>query len=122
MWDAANDGVAPAAQDQYQDQYRAHYQARNHDQNDACRAVVSDLVNLVDHVRKSLRLIEQTIAGETPPGGPESSSNVTVLDDISPRYVKAAAAVRACDVNLEIALRSLLDAGDGGSAPSVVGA
>lgn len=125
MRDAA-DGVAQAAQD-HQDQYRTQCQARNPDQNDARRAVVSDLVYLIEHFRKSRRLIEQTIADETPLAGPESSTNIIVLDDVSPRYAKAAVAVQACGVNLEIALRSLLDAGDGGRltdrpVPSVVGA
>jgi hypothetical protein len=96
MQNAAGDGVAEAA----------------HDQNDAYRAVVSDLVSLVEHVQNSLRLIEQMIAGETSPCSSESSTNVIVLDDVSPRYMKAAAAVQACDVNLGIALRSLLDSGD----------
>ena len=97
-----------------------------HDQNDAYRAVVSDLVSLIEHVQNSLRLIEQTIAGEMPLGNPESSTNVIVLDDVSPRYMKAAAAVQACDINLGIALRSLLDAADsdrsatGRPAPSAI--
>jgi hypothetical protein len=124
MQNAAGDGVAQAP----------------HDQNAAYRAVVSDLVSLVEHVQKSLRLIERTIAKETlpetlpetspetSPGGPESSTNVIVLDDVSPRYMKAAAALQACDVNLGIALRSLLDSGDsdpgaaGLPALSVIGA
>jgi hypothetical protein len=111
-----------------------------HDRNDAYRAVVSDLVSLVEHVQNSLRLIEQTIAKETlpetwqetlqetSPGSPESSTNIIVLDDVSPRYIKAAAALQACDVNLGIALRSLQDSGDSGScasipsAPAVIGA
>ena len=101
MQNAAGDGVALAA----------------YDQNATCRAVVSDLVSLVEHVQKSLRLIEQTIARETSletspemtPGSPESSTNIIVLDDISPRYMKADAALQACDVRLGIALRSLLD-------------
>jgi len=46
------------------------------------------------------------------PGSPESSTNIIVLDDISPRYIKADAALHACDVNLGIALRSLLDSSD----------
>jgi hypothetical protein len=96
MQNAAGDGVAQAP----------------HDPNAAYRAVVSDLVSLVEHVQKSLRLIEQTIAGETSPGSPESSTNIIVLDDVSPRYMKAAAALQACDVNLGIALRSLLDSSD----------
>ena len=95
MQNAAGDIVAPAP----------------HDQN-AYRAVVSDLVSMVEHVQNSLRLIEQAIAGETPLGSPESSTNVIVLDDVSPRYMKAAAALQACDVNLGIALRSLLDPAD----------
>jgi hypothetical protein len=81
--------------------------------------VVSDLVSLIEHVQKSLRLIEQTIARETSPemtpGSPESSTNIIVLDDISPRYIKADAALHACDVNLGIALRSLLDSSDSDS-------
>lgn len=116
MQNAAGDGVAQAP----------------HDQNDAYRAVVSDLVSLVEHVQSSLRLIEQMIARETPPetplGSSESSTSVIVLDDVSPRYTKAAAAMQACDVNLGIALRSLLDSGDdhpcasSPPAPSSVGA
>jgi hypothetical protein len=97
MRDAAGDSVAQAAQDQ----------------NGVNHALVSDLVSLIEHVQNSLRLIERTIAGETPPGSPESSTNVIVLDDVSPRYAKLAAAVQACDVNLGIALRSLLDSCDG---------
>lgn len=95
MQNAAGDGVAQAP----------------HGPNDAYRAVVSDLVSLVEHVRRSLRLIEQTIARDTSPGSPESSIDLFVLDDISPRYMKAVVAVQACDVNLGIALRSLLDSG-----------
>ena len=82
------------------------------DQNDVNHALVSDLVGLVEHVQKSLRLIEQTIAGEMSPDNPESSTNVIVLDDVSPRYLTAAAALHACDVNLGIALHSLRDPGD----------
>ena len=80
-----------------------------HDQNVACRAVVSDLVSLIEHVQSSLRLIEQTIARETSPetspGSPESSTNVIVLDDVSPRYMKATTALQGCGVGLGIARR-----------------
>jgi hypothetical protein len=118
MRDAADDSVAQTVQ--------AKYQAENQDRNGAYRAVVADLVSLAERVQKSLHLIEQTIAGETPLGSPESSTNMIVLHDVSPRYVRAAAAVHACDVNLAIALRSLLDLGDDGrltdrSAPSSSG-
>ena len=100
MLNAAGDGVALAA----------------YDQNATCRAVVSDLVSLIEHVQSRLRQIEQTIARETSPemtpGSPESSTNIIVLDDISPCYIKADAALHACDVNLGIALRSLVDSSD----------
>jgi hypothetical protein len=100
MHNAAGDGVAQAPLGQ----------------DDAYRAVVSDLASLVEHVQNCLRLIERTIARETSPetlpGSPESSTNVIVLDDVSPRYMKAAAALQACDINLGIALRSLLDPDD----------
>jgi len=78
-------------------------------QNDSYRSVVSDLVSLIEHVQASLRLIEQTMVPETSLGGQENAANVVVLDDVSPRYVKAAAALMACDANLGIALDSLLD-------------
>jgi hypothetical protein len=112
MQNAAGDGVAQAFLGQ----------------DDAYRALVSGLVSLVEHIQNSLRLIERTIGGETSPGSPESSTNVIVLDDVSPRYMKAAAALQACDINPGIALRSLLDPGDSdpcASSPpvlSVIGA
>ncbi len=78
-------------------------------QNDSYRSVVSDLVGLIEHVQASLRLIEQTMIPQTSLDGQENAANVIVLDDVSPRYVKAAAALKACDANLGIALHVLLD-------------
>jgi len=46
---------------------------------------------------------------ETAPAGQETSSNVIELDDVTPPYVRATAALKACDANLAIALHSLLD-------------
>lgn len=100
MLNAAADGVELASQDQ-------------NDQDDAYRAIVSDLVSLIEHVRTSQRLIEQAIAREQTLGADEGSTNVIVLDDVSPRYMKAAAALQTCDANLGAALHSLLlDSGD----------
>ena len=89
-----------------------------HDHNDTYSAVVSDLVNLIEHVQNGLRLIERMIAREVTHESPESSTNVIVLDDVSPRYMKAAAAVQACDANLGIALRSLLNSDSNDSCAS----
>jgi hypothetical protein len=77
------------------------------DRNDAYHSVVSDLVSLIGHVQASLLLVEQAIAREASPGSQEA--DIIVLDDVTPPFVKATAALKACDVNLGNALRSLLD-------------
>ena len=79
------------------------------DRNDAYHSVVTDLVALIEHVQASLRSIEQEIARETAFGSQETSSDVIELDDVTPPYVRATSALRACDANLAIALHSLLD-------------
>jgi hypothetical protein len=79
------------------------------DRNDAYHSVVTDLVALIEHVQASLRSIEQEIARETASGSQESSSDVIELDDVTPPYVRATSALKACDANLAIALHSLLD-------------
>jgi len=87
-------------------------------QDDSYRSVVSDLVSLIEHVQASLRLIEQTMVRETSPGGQENAANVVVLDNVSPRYAKATAALKACDANLGIALHVLLDSRTSGRGTS----
>jgi len=79
------------------------------DRNDAYRTVVSDLVSLTEHVQTILKRIETAIARESSPGDDDASSNVIVLDDVTPCYVKASAALKACDANLGIALDFLQD-------------
>jgi hypothetical protein len=77
--------------------------------NDAYHSVVSDVISLIEHVQASLRLIEQEIAREIAASSQDTSTNVIVLDDVTPPYVRATAALKACDANLAIALHSLLD-------------
>ena len=91
-------------------------------QNDGYGSVVSDLVSLIEHVQASLRLIEQTMVPETSSGGQESAGDVVVLDDVSPRYVKAATALKACDANLAAALHFLLDSDTPGRGASAYAA
>src|SRR5947209_3522107 len=86
-------------------------------QNDSYRSVVSDLVSLIEHVQASLQRIEQSMVPETSSGGQEAA-NVVVLDDVSPRYARAAAALKACDANLGIALHFLLDSSTSGRGTS----
>jgi hypothetical protein len=78
--------------------------------HDTYRAIVSDLKSLIEHVQASMRQIEFAIAGEAPPGNQEVAGNFVVLDDVTPRYAKANAALRACNAGLGTALHFLLDA------------
>jgi hypothetical protein len=78
-------------------------------QNETHRSVISGVVSLIEQVQARLRLIEQQIAREILPASQESGANVIVLDDVSPRYVMASSALKACDTNLGIALNSLRD-------------
>jgi hypothetical protein len=73
------------------------------------RSIVSDLTSLIEHVRASIRLIESAIVTESSPGAPEGTADIIVLDDITPRYVTAGAALNTCNAGLGVALHVLLD-------------
>ncbi|CAN7762475.1 hypothetical protein LJR220_002748 [Bradyrhizobium sp. LjRoot220] len=79
------------------------------DRNDTYRSMVADVISLIEHVQASLRLIEHEIARETASGSQDNCANVIVLDDVTPSYVRATVALKACDANLAVALHSLLD-------------
>lgn len=81
------------------------------DRSDDHHSIVSELVSLIAHVQASIKLLEAAIARETAPGDQEVAANVVVLDDVTPRYAKANAALNSCDADLGAALRFLLDAG-----------
>ena len=89
------------------------------DRTNAYRSVVSDLVSLTEHVQASLRLIEQAIAREALLGSQET--DIVVLDDVTPPFVKATAALNACDANLAIALHTLLDSNAPAHSPRNLG-
>jgi hypothetical protein len=90
-------------------QYAAGNDVTVEDRNDAHRLIMSDMKSLIEHVQASLRMIESAIVRETSLGNEETSANVIVPDDITPRYTKADAALRACDAGLGAALEFLLD-------------
>jgi hypothetical protein len=79
------------------------------DRNDAHCSIVSELASLIEHVQAGMKLLEAAIARELAPGDQDAVSNVFVLDDVSPRYVKANAALDACNASLRGALHHLLD-------------
>jgi len=72
-------------------------------------SVVSDLMSLVEHIQASMRMLEMAIARELPDGDPDAYEHVVVLDDVTPCYVKANAALHACKAGLGAALHCLPD-------------
>ncbi|MDO9563690.1 MAG: hypothetical protein Q7J60_18905 [Bradyrhizobium sp.] len=90
------------------------------DRNDGHYLIVSDLVSLIAHVQGRMKLLEAAIAREAAPGNPDAASNIFVLDDVTPRYVKAKSALGACNTSLGVALRYLQDTGPI-SRPSITG-
>jgi len=66
-------------------------------------------VTLIGQVQANIKLIESAIAGESAPGNQEVAANVIVLDDVTPRYATAHAALSTCSANLGLALHLLLD-------------
>ncbi|MES1149341.1 MAG: hypothetical protein ABUL53_09170 [Bradyrhizobium guangdongense] len=75
---------------------------------DSHQLIAADLRNLIAQVENSMRLIETTMMHEA--GGDQAgSTDVIVLDDVTPRYATASAALGACRVGLDLALQCLMD-------------
>jgi hypothetical protein len=81
---------------------------RSDDRNDGDAPIVSELVSLIEHVRASM-LIESAIAMEPALSDSGTSDNVVVLDDVTPRYQNARAALKTCNTSLEVTLHLLRD-------------
>lgn len=78
--------------------------------NDGHDAIVSDLISLIAQVRTSMGLIESAIEREASPGIREVYADVVVLDDVTPRYVRANVALNSCHAGLGAALDFLKEA------------
>ncbi len=74
--------------------------------NDSFYLIVSDLVSLIDRVQASIRLIEAATAQDC--AGNQEFAEIVVLDDVTPLYTQAGAALGACNAGLSAALRFLL--------------
>jgi hypothetical protein len=74
------------------------------DREDSYSSVVSDLRSLIEHMQASMNMLEGAIARELPLGSQDAGDNVIVLDDITPCFVKANAALHACKAGLGVAL------------------
>jgi hypothetical protein len=83
--------------------------ARSSDRYDGVGSIVSDIVSLIQHVQASSKLIESAIAIEASLSHQEIAANVVVLDDVTPRYLNARAALNTCNTSLEVTLHLLLD-------------
>jgi hypothetical protein len=85
------------------------FSARSDDRNHGEGSIVSELVSLIEHVRARMSLIESAIAMEPALSDSGTSTNVVVLDDLTPRYQNARAALNTCTVSLEVTLHLLRD-------------
>jgi hypothetical protein len=83
--------------------------ARSGDQNDGGRSIVLDLVSLIEYVRASMALIETAIATKASHGSQQAAADIIALDDVTPRYQSASAALSTCNARLGAALLLLLD-------------
>jgi hypothetical protein len=81
--------------------------AQSDDRDAIYHAVVADLASLIERIQASLAMIEAAVAGEASAAVAEMAANVVVLDDVTPRYLKAGAALKACDAGLGVALHFL---------------
>ncbi|WP_407177959.1 hypothetical protein [Bradyrhizobium sp. STM 3562] len=77
------------------------------DRNDGFYLIVSDLVSLIDHVQASMKLIEAAKVQDCI--GNQEFADVVVLDDVTPLYTQAEAALAACNTNLAAALQFLFE-------------
>jgi hypothetical protein len=78
------------------------------ERSDGFSAIAANLFLLVEQVQASIDLIEAAIAREISTGEAETS-NIIVLDDVTPRYLKASDALNTCSASLGTALHVLLD-------------
>ena len=72
--------------------------------------IAADLRSLIAQIEASMRLIEAAMmqeAGADQPG----SADLIVLDDVTPRYLTANAALGACKASLDLALKCLSESG-----------
>jgi hypothetical protein len=86
-----------------------HTSIQSDNRNDSYNSIISNLGALIEQVRANMKLIESAITGEASPGDQEVAANIVLLDDVTPRYVRANAALNACNAGLGAALHLLED-------------
>ncbi|HTO59636.1 MAG TPA: hypothetical protein VMM15_00125 [Bradyrhizobium sp.] len=78
-----------------------------HDSGDG---LIRELQSLSERVRAVTRAINTAIALERVSTSADTTGDVVVLDDVTPRYLKADSALRACNIHLDSALQFLREA------------
>jgi hypothetical protein len=82
-------------------------------ETDSRQLIAADLRALITRIESSMRLIDAAMmearVPETGParGDPAGSADIFVLDDVTPRYATASAALNACRAGLGHALQCL---------------
>ena len=79
---------------------------RSEDRHDSHASIVSNLVSLITRIRQTEALIESAIVRNAAAADQEIAATIAVLDDVTPGYVKARAALNSCEADLELALQS----------------
>jgi hypothetical protein len=77
------------------------------DRDEGFYMVVSDLVSLVDRVQGSIKLVETAQAQRVTADA--ELADVVVLDDVTPLYARASAALDTCNASLSTALQFLIE-------------
>lgn len=86
-----------------------HASVRPGDPSENYTAIISNLGSLVEQVSAMIKLIESAIASEASTDHADVAANIVVLDDVTPRYVRANAALRTCNAGLGVALHLVHD-------------
>ena len=83
---------------------------------DSRQLIVADLRSLIAQIERSMRLIDAAMMnGGLELGGngdQAGSADIFVLDDVTPRYATASAALNACRADLGHALQYLSETGN----------
>jgi hypothetical protein len=75
--------------------------------NESCHSVVANLATLIEHLDASRKLLEVAIVREAAHGGSDGRGEFVVLDDVTPCYLSANAALSACNAALAVTLHAL---------------
>jgi len=76
--------------------------------NDSFASIISNLVSLIQNIEASIELIETAI-DQGSHASDQENADIVVLDDVTPRYAKATAALSACKASLGATMEFLLD-------------